>query len=247
MKLRFLSTLFIICNIFITNTYCQTSDENENNKEDSIPSVTEYEKYNKILGGDSVRYCNGRPCIGWVKDFYTNQNLKHRGFYVDGRLESVYKNYYDNGQLEREFTIKNYKKSTMNIFYPDGNKLSEIEYLFTDPISWTDYYPNEQVEYIEKYNKSGKYIISRNFFYKNGQLQSSLNLINKKHDLFDKLEYYPNGTLKEKGQMLYNKSLDDYQKTGKWIYYKENGDILSEEQYYKNKIIDNEEGKDDKQ
>ncbi len=238
MILRFL-TIHILCNfIFLISTFCQTTDENENNPGDSIPAVTQYEKYNKILGGDSVRYCNGYICKGWVKDFYKSQNLKHRGFYVDGRLESVYKNYYDNGQLEREFAIKNYKKSTMNIYYPNGNKLSEIEYLFTEPIFWTDYYPNKQIEYTEKFDDSGEYILYRKFFYKTGQPQSSLVLIDKRNDIFEKIEYYPDGKVKEKGQMLFNKSLGDYQKTGKWIYYKENGEPLPEEQYYKNKIID---------
>ena len=237
MNLRFLSAIIITVFSF-SSSFCQTTEEKDINNEDSIPAVTQYEKYNKILGGDSVRYCNGYTCKGWVKDFYPNQNLKHRGFYVDGRLESVYKNYYDNGQLEREFTINNYKKSTMTIFYPNGNKLSEIEYLFSEPIFWTDYYPNKQVEYTEKFDNKGEYILYRNFFYENGKPQSTLVLVNKRNDIFEKTEYYSNGNLKEKGQMLFNISLGDYQKTGLWIYYKENGEKLNEEQYYKNKIID---------
>ena len=128
----------------------------------------------------------------------------------------------------------------MNIFYPDGKKLSEIEYMFSDPVSWIDYYPNGQKEYEELYHKSGEYILYRNFYYENGQMQSTLNLINKKDNIFEKIEYYPNGNLKEKGNMLFNKSLGDYQKTGKWYSYNEKGQVISEEYYYKNKIIDDE-------
>lgn len=244
--MRFLSLFasLLLCNVLFIKTYGQYYSEDVDKIEDSIPSVTEFEKYNKILGGDSIRYCNGYPCKGWIKDVYSNQNLKHHGFYVDGRLESVYKNYYENGQLEREFTLHNYKKSTMNIFYPDGKKLSEIEYFFTDPISWTDYYPNGQIEYAEIYHNSGEYILSRYFYYENGQIQSSFLLLNKKENLFEMNEFYPDGKLKEKGTMIYNKSLGDYQKTGKWLYYKENGELSSKENYYKNKIVDESEVED---
>lgn len=247
MRFSFLITLSVICNFLFINVYGQYPDNDIDKIEDSIPSVTAYEIYNKVLGGDSVRLCNGYPCKGWIKDEYPNKSLKHRGFYVDGRLESVYKNYYENGQLEREFTLKNYKNSTMNIFYPDGKKLSEIEYVFTDPISWTDFYPNGQIEYTEIYHSSGDYILSRIFYYQSGQIQSSFKLLNKKKNLFEKIDFYPNGTVKEKGMMIYNKSVGDYQQTGKWSYYKENGELSSEENYYKNKIIDESETEEKKE
>jgi len=238
LSLNILFVFFIFLNI---NVFGQYTDKEIDKAEDTIPSITEYEIYNKILGGDSIRLCNGYPCKGWIKDTYPNQSLRHRGFYVDGRLESVYKNYYENGQLEREFTLKNYKNSSMNIFYPDGKKLSEIEYVFSDPISWTDYYPSGQIEYTEAYHSSGDYILSRIFYYQNGQIQSSFKLLIKKKNLFEKIDYYPNGTIKEKGMMVYNKSIGDYQQTGKWSYYKENGELSYEENYYKNKIIDESE------
>ncbi|OPZ96919.1 MAG: MORN repeat variant [Bacteroidetes bacterium ADurb.Bin408] len=220
--------------------WCQTDDEENDSLTADVPTITEYEKYNKILGGDSVRYCNGQPCKGLVKDFYPNGNSKHRGYYVDGRIETTYKNFYENGQEEREFVVKSFKTSTMVIYYPDGKKLSEIEYLLGEPVYWTDYYPDGQVEYTEKYNNSGEYILFRNFYYRNGQAQSTLTLINKKENIFEKIEYFPSGSVKEKGQMLYNRSLGDYQKTGVWITYNEKGEVVSQEHYYKNKLIEGE-------
>lgn len=216
----------------------QTDNDTLFSNTDTIPFVDEYEVFNKILGGDSIRYCDGYKCIGWIKDFYPDNTLKHRGFYVDGQLESVYKNYYNNGQLEREFTLKNYKNSTMNKYYPDGKILSEIKYLFTDPVSWIDYYPNGNVEYVEKYNNSGTYILERLFYYESGQLQSELRLLNKRNNIFEKNEYYPDGILKLNGNMLYNVSLNDYQKNGIWKNYGPDGKIISEEHFYKNKLID---------
>lgn len=231
--------LFFFLNVFtITSIHAQFTDERDNMASDSIPAVNDYEKYNKILGGDSVRYCNNYPCKGWIRDDYPDGIMKHRGFYVDGRLESVYKNYYNNGQLEREFVLKNYKVSTMSIYYPDGQKLSEIEYFFTEPISWTDYYPDGKIEYAEEYHKSGQYVLLRDFYYESGQLQSSFRLFDKKKNLFEKIDYYPNGNIKEKGMMLYNRSLGDYQKTGIWYQYDENSKLLLQERYYKNKLVD---------
>jgi len=221
------------------SSFAQITDDFDDNEEDTIQSINDYEKYNKILGGDSIRYCNGYPCKGWIKDEYPDGTLKHRGFYVNGRLESVYKNYYENGQLERDFSIKNYKASNMLIYYPDGKKLSEIQYQYNDPIFWTDYYPNGQIEYTEKYSNSGEYVIYRFFYYLDGQIQSSFKQVNKKNNLFEKIDFYPDGKIKEQGMMIYNKSLGDYQKTGKWKTFDEKGNLILEEFYYKNKIIDN--------
>ena len=64
--------------------------------EDGTGAVIDYEPLNGALGGDSIRYCNGYACIGWVEDRYPSGALKHRGYYNDGQL-IIYKNYHPDG------------------------------------------------------------------------------------------------------------------------------------------------------
>jgi len=238
-------TRFIVLFTVIINTaaFSQSNYDYKFDDEaaaDSIPLVTEYEAYNKILGGDSLRYCGTHLCVGWIRDEYPCGTLKHRGYYLDGQLSSVYKNYYQNGQLEREFKVRNHRKSLLKVYYPDGTLLSDIEYDYNDPVSWTDYYPNGQIEYTEKYHKSKVYILYRKFFAPDGTPESITQLSNKRRLLYDRIEYYENGNIKEKGNLAFNTSMGDYQRTGKWQFFDKNGVLVLEETYYRNRVVNDE-------
>ena len=70
---------------------------------DSVYGINKYEDLNQRLGGDSVRNDKkGYAAIGWIKDFYPNGKVLHKGYYIEGQLK-IYKNYFPNGQLERQF------------------------------------------------------------------------------------------------------------------------------------------------
>jgi len=74
---------------------CQLSFEKEADNDTLYkgdPSIEIYDKFNKIIGGDSVRFCEKHKCSGWIKDYYTNGKLKHKGFYENGKLTTVYSN-----------------------------------------------------------------------------------------------------------------------------------------------------------
>ena len=106
-----------------------------------------------MLGGDTVRNDqDGYAANGYLEDFYTTGQLLHKGFYVDGQLK-VYKNYYPNGKVERNFRMVDLKKSKMDIFYKDGTPKSKIVYVGSEALKWEDYYPNGTLEFIEVYDK----------------------------------------------------------------------------------------------
>ena len=46
-------------------------------------------------------------------------------------------------------------------------------------------------------------------------------------------EYFDNGNIKEEGQMIFNESMGDYQKNGKWKYYQEDGTVKEEKTFTK--------------
>jgi antitoxin component YwqK of YwqJK toxin-antitoxin module len=206
---------------------------------DSIYGITIYEKLNPRLGGDSTRHGNdGHAAEGFIMDYYTNDQLLHKGYYEKGQLK-LYKNFYPNGNVERNFRQIDLKKSKMILYYPDGKIKSEITYIDDQPLKWTDYYPNGNPEYYEENNKTFEYYIKQISYYENGAPKKSLELNNKKKLEYTETEYYPNGKIKAQGMVIFNRAVYDYQRKGKWLYYDENG-VPVKEEFYANGVLEKE-------
>ncbi len=188
-----------------------------------------YEKLNFMVNGDSVRNDRkGYACQGWIQDTYLSGAIIHKGYYEDGHLK-IYKNFFENGNVERSFRVIDFKRCNMQIYYPDGKIKSDITYYNGQAQIWTDYYPNGQVEYFEENTKSMEYLISRKSFSETGKSQEIFDMVDKKKKLYSKKEYYESGNLKAEGPMIYNNTVGDYQKDGVWKNYDESGKQTSEE------------------
>lgn len=202
---------------------------------DSTYGITMYDKLIVNLGGDSIRNCNGYACNGWVEDFYTTGQLLHKGFYQNGQLKS-YKNYYPNGQVERVFKAIDDYKSGMKSYYENGNPKSEVIYDGDSPIQWTDYYPNGQIEFVEIYNKSGEYYLSKKSFYEDGKPETSMEMTNQKKKIYLSKEFHSNGNVREEGTVVFNPDLLDYQKIGTWKIFQADGKQKAEQVYVNGKL-----------
>ena len=190
-----------------------------------------YEKLNFQIGGDSVRNDKkGYACQGWIQDIYESGAVLHKGFYEDGHLK-IYKNYYENGTLERSFKIVDFKRCNEQIFYPDGKLKADITYYEGAAQIETDYYPNGQIEYTEENSKSMEYLINRKSYSQDGKPQELFEMIDPKKKIYSKKEYHENGNLKAEGTLKYNVAVIDYQKDGTWKNYDESGKHTSEEKW----------------
>lgn len=195
---------------------------------DPVYGITMYEKLNAKIGGDSVRHDRkGYACQEWVQDIYESGRVLHRGYYEDGQLK-IYKNYYENGTVERSFKQLDFKRCNMQLFYPDGKLKSEITYYDGNPQIWTDYYPNGQIEYYEENTKDMECLVARKSYAENGKPQEIFELVDPKKKKYSKKEYDENGKLKAEGPMKYNASLIDYQRDGIWTIYDEKGNAAKE-------------------
>src|ERR1035437_6148177 len=157
---------------------------------DPVYGIRMYEKLNFAIGGDSVR--NDRKVYAaqdWVQDLYESGRVLHRGYYEDGHLK-IYKNFFENGNVEREFKVTDLKRCHMQIFYSDGKVKSDITYYDGNPQIWTDYYPNGQIEYMEENTKGMEYLIQRKSYLENGKPQELFELIDPKKKIYSKTEYY---------------------------------------------------------
>ena len=195
-----------------------------------------YNKMCAIIGGDSIRYTkDGYNVQGWMEDYYISGKTLHKGFYVDGFIK-IFKNYYENGQIERNFTSSDPRHSKLEIFYEDGKPRSKIEYFDGNPQNQYDFFKNGNPEYVEENDKDIEYLYKRNSFFESGTPESIFELLDKKTKKYIKKEYYQNGRLKEDGTMIFRKDLRDYQKDGVWNYYDNTGKIIKTENYYKGEI-----------
>ncbi len=198
---------------------------------DSVYGIIKYEPLNMMLGDKSTRLdANGYAANGFLEDYYTTGELLHKGFYVDGQLK-VYKNYYPNGNMERNFRMTDIKKSKMTLFYKDGTMKSDIQYIENEALKWVDYYPNGMMEFEEEYDKSFQYYIKKANYYKTGTPENVLELQDKKKLIYLQTYYHDNGQIKEQGQVKYNKALFDYERSGIWKKFDKNGEAIGQDKY----------------
>jgi len=198
--------------------------------------ITMYEKLNMMIGSDTVRNdANGYAANGYEEDYYTAGQLLHKGFYVDGQLK-IYKNYYPNGNVERNFRLVDLKKSKMTTYYEDGNMRSNIVYINSEALKWEDYYPNGTLEFVEEYNKTFEYYVFKANYYENGSPENTLELTDKKKLVYTQIYYHSNGQIKEQGEMYYNKAIYDYERIGTWRIFDENGKPTKDVKYSSGKI-----------
>jgi len=190
-----------------------------------------YEKLNFQIGGDSVRNDKkGYACQGWIQDIYEGGAVLHKGYYEDGHLK-IYKNFFENGNVERSFKIVDFKRCNEQIFYSDGKLKADITFYEGSPQIETDYYTNGQVEYMEENSKSMEYLVVRKSYAEDGKPQELFEMTDPKKKLYSKKEYYENGNLKTEGPMKYNPAAIDYQKDGLWKNYDETGKLSTQENW----------------
>ncbi len=197
--------------------------------------------YNKLvpcMGGDSIKYNKvGYNAQSWQEDYYASGKLLHRGFYIDGQIK-VFKNYWENGNLERELIAIDNLRCKLATYYQNGQMRSEITYYESTEIKQKDFFENGSIEIDEEIDKKDGYIIKRMINYSNSKPKLTMELNDKKLKIYSYKEYYENGNIKEEGALNYRKDLNDYVKNGIWKYYDENGTITKSSHF-----INNEEQK----
>jgi len=198
---------------------------------DPTYGIIMYEKLNPQIGGDSSRSDKkGYAVQGWEEDFYVSGGLLHKGYYEDGQLRT-YKNFYENGNVERSFKIIDFKRCGMEMFYPDGKLKSTLIYYNGSVLKATDYYPNGQIEYEIENDKNMNFILYRRSYTADGKPQEIFECTNEKKKLFYQKEYHENGNLRTEGILKFNPYKMDYMKDGDWKIYDVKGKFIKTEKY----------------
>lgn len=203
--------------------------------DDPSPDLNVYGNFVAQLGGDSVRSCGQFPCTGWVEDRYPNGQLKHRGYYADGRL-TLYKTYHPNGILEREYKPIDEVKSLMRTWHRNGVLRSETRFARGEAFAYEDHYVNGQLRYAEERDRNEPYFTRMELYAATGEPISLLRIVDRSAAEFEQQEYHPGGTLKCKGRSRYNPTRMDSQRIGLWTYFDASGKKVREEDYIDGKV-----------
>ena len=139
----------------LVSCYAQFNFENQIEKKeitkeiiDPTYGITLYEPLNMYLHSDSTRIEEGYAVNGWKEDHYSTGELLHKGYYIEGQLK-VYKNFYPNGNMERNFKAIDSFKSRLTLFYPNGNIKSKVSYSNDFAMEWTDFNEKGDISFYE--------------------------------------------------------------------------------------------------
>ena len=199
-----------------------------------------YDNLNANAGGDSVRVCDGYGCEGWIEDYYSTGELLHKGYYEEGQLK-IFKNYYKNGKMERQFKSFDNVRSSLKTYYSNEVVRNDIIYKYGYQFKRDDYLNDDKhtLVYQEEYHKSSDYFLVKRSYYDSGKLKASFELINAKKKVFSDMAFYETGNKKLDGKHKYDDNLFDYVKIGKWTFFDSKGDT-SKEQIYVDGELDKE-------
>lgn len=200
-------------------------------------AIYKYDKYCSIMGGDSVLVMRGMKFTGLYKDYYPDGKIKHKGYYDQGKITTIFTNYFENGRIERVFKAKGMNGGLLLTYYQDGALRSRVDYRDGESTKWEDFYPDGKTEFCEEFSGNMEYYLYMRFYYPDGKPQILFELIDKKTRTYSHKEFWPNGRVKEEGKKEQNRSLNDYMQEGIWYYYNEDGSLILEEEYSRGKLI----------
>lgn len=186
---------------------------------DTLFGMNTYNKLIEVLAGDSSRYSkDGNLAQGWIEDTYASGKPLHKGFYKNGKLV-LFKNFFENGQCERNFQSNDPINSVLDIFYEDGTLHRQVTYYNGIVKKVSDFYLNNIPKRQIEFSKDQKYLVLEKSWFSDGNLALDFKLGDLKTKKYQRKSYYPNGVLKEEGNLVYSYDTKLYYKTGLWYSY----------------------------
>ncbi len=184
---------------------------------DSAGAITFYWIYVNCLGGDSIRVDrSGAKLQGWKEDQYLSGKLLHKGFYKEGQLE-LFRNYFENGKVERVFAKIDSLQSNLEVFYESGNQRQQFNYQGKKIKRLSEFYPNNLLKLTEEYDPKNDVLMKRKTWYASGQINSELVLKDAKNKRYILKTYHQNGKLAMSGEQVLNTKTLEFNQVGNWI------------------------------
>lgn len=178
---------------------------------DGIPIVEEKEEY--IFKEEPTR------------EFYSNGNIKYEGTIWKGYRVNRWKYYYENGTLKMEGNFTGKEADLLEV----GEQTGE----------WRYYYPSGKLKAIGFYKKGKKNGVFKTYNEEDGTLfLEQYYTTGLEDDLIRCVFYYKNGNVEKEGTAY---ERNNWEITGEWKYYDEQGKLKRIEIFDKNDLIETKE------
>lgn len=178
---------------------------------DGIPIVEEKEEY--IFKEEPTR------------EFYSNGTLKYEGTIWKGYRVNKWKYYYENGTLKMEGNFAGKEADLLEV----GEQTGE----------WRYYYPSGKLKAIGFYKKGKKNGVFKTYNEEDGTLfLEQYYTTGLEDDLIRCVFYYKNGNVEKEGTAY---ERNNWEITGEWKYYDEQGKLKRIEIFDKNDLIERKE------
>lgn len=159
---------------------------------------------------------------GWNEEYYDSGQLLHISYYRDGKLV-LFKNFYENGQCEHNVAYTDSVNCTIDVYFENGSIKNQIAFYSGMPKKLTDFFPNGLPKNNIEYDKEQQSVYAKRNWFVNAETQSELLMLDKEGKKYSLKTFFPNGQIKEEGELVYQPETRNYLKTGTWTSYESSG------------------------
>lgn len=203
-------------------TLCLSLHAQKLSVNEGLSANSTYSLLAEFLAIDTLRYQNTSLAQGWLEDYYPSGELKHKGFYKNGKL-LLYKNYFVSGICSQALTSSDPLNHCIETFYPNGFLNEQKIYFNSQLKKCSEYFENGCVKSKTEFDRENKLIIYKKVWYSNGLLKSEMKLTDYLTKTYSEKNYYDNGLLREEGNLLISLDNKSYKKNGVWNTYDRTG------------------------
>jgi antitoxin component YwqK of YwqJK toxin-antitoxin module len=198
---------------------------------DSTEGMLIYNKMMKVLEMDyELLHKEGSVVQGWNEEYYENGQLMHISYYKEGKLV-LFKNFFENGQCQHYITFTDPQNCNMDVYFENGGLKNQVSFYNGQPKKLTEFFTSGLPKSNIEYDKDQQCISSRRTWFLNAETQSDMELLDAKEKRYSDKMYYPNGQIREEGELLYSAESKQYIKTGTWYTYESSGKKKNSEKY----------------
>jgi antitoxin component YwqK of YwqJK toxin-antitoxin module len=147
--------------------------------------------------------------------------LQHISYYRDNKLV-LFKNFFENGQCEHNVTFTDSLNCNIEVYFNNGSIKNHIAFFNGSPKKMTEFYPNGLPKCNIEFDLNQNRVTLKRTWFVNAEEQSEIIGTEVKNKFIEKL-YYPNGQLKEEGELIYSEDKREYYKNGTWNSYESSG------------------------
>lgn len=198
---------------------------------DSAEGMKIYAGIMKILQMDyELLYKDGGVAQGWNEEYYDNGQLMHISYYKEGKLV-LFKNFFENGQCQNHVTYTDPANCNIDVYFETGGLKNQLHFAGGLPTRLTEFFANGLPKSQIEFDKESQYLSSKRTWFLNAEMQSELLLAETGKNKYTEKTFYPNGQIKESGELIYLAETKEYVKKGTWLTFENSGKKKSSEKF----------------